>query len=123
MTDIFTLDLDFQGIPETIASYLIPHSEGAILIESGPGSNHAETFIVTRLKLQGVAATADIKDLPFRKSEKTRIVDDLRIVTGVGIWNAAWRIGERIQNRHHVPVDVVQRSTCFDVVVRIRRIE
>ena len=38
MTEIYTLDLDFQGIPETIASYLIPHSEGAILIESGPGS-------------------------------------------------------------------------------------
>jgi glyoxylase-like metal-dependent hydrolase (beta-lactamase superfamily II) len=41
MTDIFTLDLNFQGIPETIASYLIPYSQGVILIESGPGSTLA----------------------------------------------------------------------------------
>ena len=39
MTDIFTLDLNFLGIPETIASYLIPHSQGAILVESGPGTS------------------------------------------------------------------------------------
>ena len=37
-THIYTLDLNFQGIPETIASYLIPHSQGVILVESGPGS-------------------------------------------------------------------------------------
>jgi len=35
---IKTLDLNFQGIPETIASYLIPHDDGVILVESGPGS-------------------------------------------------------------------------------------
>ncbi len=35
---IQTLDLNFQGIPGAIASYLIPHSEGVLLIESGPGS-------------------------------------------------------------------------------------
>ncbi|MCU0488164.1 MAG: MBL fold metallo-hydrolase [Anaerolineales bacterium] len=35
---IHTLDLNFQGIPGAIASYLIPHSEGVLLIESGPGS-------------------------------------------------------------------------------------
>ena len=35
---IHTLDLHFQGIPRTIASYLIPHAQGAILVESGPGS-------------------------------------------------------------------------------------
>jgi len=35
---IFTLDLYFQNCPQAIASYLIPHSEGLILIESGPGS-------------------------------------------------------------------------------------
>ena len=35
---IHTLDLNFQGIPETIASYLILHPQGAILVESGPGS-------------------------------------------------------------------------------------
>jgi glyoxylase-like metal-dependent hydrolase (beta-lactamase superfamily II) len=37
-TQIHTLDLNFQGIPATIASYLIPHSQGVILVESGPGS-------------------------------------------------------------------------------------
>ncbi len=35
---IKTLDLNFRGTPGTIAVYLIPHSNGAILIESGPGS-------------------------------------------------------------------------------------
>ena len=35
---IHTLDLYFQNCPQAIASYLIPHSEGLILIESGPGS-------------------------------------------------------------------------------------
>ncbi len=38
MTTIHTLDLDFQGIPHTIASYMISHKEGVILVESGPGS-------------------------------------------------------------------------------------
>lgn len=42
MTKIFTLDLNFQGIPKTIASYLIPHNLGVILIESGPGSTLPE---------------------------------------------------------------------------------
>jgi glyoxylase-like metal-dependent hydrolase (beta-lactamase superfamily II) len=45
MTNIIALDLNFQGIPETIASYLIPHSQGAILIESGPGSTLLELEI------------------------------------------------------------------------------
>lgn len=36
--NIYTLDLDFRGIPCTIASYLIPHSKGVLLIECGPGS-------------------------------------------------------------------------------------
>jgi glyoxylase-like metal-dependent hydrolase (beta-lactamase superfamily II) len=35
---IHTLDLNFMGIPGTIAVYLIRHSQGGILIESGPGS-------------------------------------------------------------------------------------
>jgi glyoxylase-like metal-dependent hydrolase (beta-lactamase superfamily II) len=39
MTDIFTLDLNFQGISETIASYLIPHTQGVVLVECGPGSS------------------------------------------------------------------------------------
>ena len=37
-TRVITLDLNFQGRPHAIASYLIPHPDGAILIESGPGS-------------------------------------------------------------------------------------
>lgn len=38
-TGIFhTLDLTFQNTPRAIASYLIPHKQGAVLIESGPGS-------------------------------------------------------------------------------------
>jgi glyoxylase-like metal-dependent hydrolase (beta-lactamase superfamily II) len=35
---IQTLDLNFLGIPGTIAVYLIPHQQGGILIECGPGS-------------------------------------------------------------------------------------
>ena len=35
---IATLDLNFQGKTHAIASYLIRHKDGAILIESGPGS-------------------------------------------------------------------------------------
>lgn len=35
---VVTLDLKFQGQPHAIASYLIRHPDGAVLIESGPGS-------------------------------------------------------------------------------------
>lgn len=35
---IQTIDLKFRGIAGTIASYLIPHKNGVVLIESGPGS-------------------------------------------------------------------------------------
>jgi len=35
---VITLDLNFQGRPHAIASYLIRHPDGAVLIESGPGS-------------------------------------------------------------------------------------
>jgi glyoxylase-like metal-dependent hydrolase (beta-lactamase superfamily II) len=35
---VYTLDLYFLGIPGTIASYLIPHPRGAVLVECGPGS-------------------------------------------------------------------------------------
>jgi glyoxylase-like metal-dependent hydrolase (beta-lactamase superfamily II) len=35
---IVTIDLEFQGRKNTIASYLIPHADGALLIECGPGS-------------------------------------------------------------------------------------
>jgi glyoxylase-like metal-dependent hydrolase (beta-lactamase superfamily II) len=36
--EIYTLDLNFQGLPHTIASYLVVGPEGAILIETGPQS-------------------------------------------------------------------------------------
>jgi len=35
---VITLDLNFMGISGAIAAYLIPHSTGAVLVESGPGS-------------------------------------------------------------------------------------
>lgn len=38
MDRLRTLDLHFQDRPETIASYLLPHDDGAALIETGPGS-------------------------------------------------------------------------------------
>jgi glyoxylase-like metal-dependent hydrolase (beta-lactamase superfamily II) len=37
-TVVHTLDLNFQGIPNVIASYLIRHARGAVLIEAGPAS-------------------------------------------------------------------------------------
>ncbi len=36
--NVITLDLNFQGSPGIIASYLVPHTHGAVLVESGPGS-------------------------------------------------------------------------------------
>ena len=36
--NVITIDLDFLGCPNAIASYLIPHSGGIALVESGPGS-------------------------------------------------------------------------------------
>ncbi len=38
MTEIHTLDLNFLGISHVIASYLIKHHRGAVIVESGPGS-------------------------------------------------------------------------------------
>lgn len=35
---LYTLDLNFMGMPGTIAAYLIPHRNGAVLVECGPGS-------------------------------------------------------------------------------------
>jgi glyoxylase-like metal-dependent hydrolase (beta-lactamase superfamily II) len=40
-TRVITLDLNFQGRPKAIASYLIRYGGGAVLIESGPGSTRA----------------------------------------------------------------------------------
>ena len=42
LPDIHTLDLKFQNCSNAIASYLIPHPEGIILIESGPGSTQEQ---------------------------------------------------------------------------------
>lgn len=42
--DIYTLDLNFQNVPQTIASYLIMGPDGPVLVESGPGST-LETLI------------------------------------------------------------------------------
>lgn len=43
---IYTLDLNFQHVPQTIASYLIVGDAGPVLVETGPGSTlphlHAE---------------------------------------------------------------------------------
>lgn len=39
--DIRTLDLNFRGLQGGIASYLIPHEHGCVLVESGPGSTIA----------------------------------------------------------------------------------
>ena len=36
--EIFTIDLKFLGRRGTIGCYLLPYSEGAILVETGPGS-------------------------------------------------------------------------------------
>jgi glyoxylase-like metal-dependent hydrolase (beta-lactamase superfamily II) len=33
-----TIDLNFMGLSGTIASYLLPHRDGALLVECGPGS-------------------------------------------------------------------------------------
>jgi glyoxylase-like metal-dependent hydrolase (beta-lactamase superfamily II) len=35
---VHTLDLNFQGIPNTIGVFLLPHQYGAALVECGPGS-------------------------------------------------------------------------------------
>ncbi len=53
MTHIHTLDLHFQGVPNAIAVYAIPHSEGVVLIESGPGSTLAS--LDTALRQAGFA--------------------------------------------------------------------
>jgi glyoxylase-like metal-dependent hydrolase (beta-lactamase superfamily II) len=37
-TPVITLDLNFQGRKQAIAAYLIPYSDGLVLVESGPGS-------------------------------------------------------------------------------------
>ena len=60
-TLISTIDLNFQGRPQAIATYAIRHSAGVVLIESGPGS--------TQTKL-----TAALKDLGFGLSDVTHVL-------------------------------------------------
>jgi len=55
-----TLDLHFQEQPHTIASYLLPHEDGAALVESGPGS----TFPMLQARLAEHGLTpADISQV------------------------------------------------------------
>jgi len=60
LAKIVPLDLEFQGVPGVIASYLLPHEEGAVLIESGPGSTR-ET-LARRLGENGYTL-ADVSDV------------------------------------------------------------
>lgn len=39
---VHTIDLKFRNIPGTIASYLVPHRNGIVLVECGPASTIAE---------------------------------------------------------------------------------
>jgi glyoxylase-like metal-dependent hydrolase (beta-lactamase superfamily II) len=57
---IHILDLNFLGIAGTIASYLIPHPAGAVLIESGPGSTLPG--LLARLETHGLSP-AQITDV------------------------------------------------------------
>jgi glyoxylase-like metal-dependent hydrolase (beta-lactamase superfamily II) len=53
-TNVVTLDLNFQGSPQAIASYLIRHSEGAVLIDCGPSSTTGA--LQAGLKASGLSA-------------------------------------------------------------------
>jgi len=57
---IITLDHKFLDIPRTIASYIVPHQEGIVLVESGPSSTRPNLEI-------GLAAhefkTGDVTDV------------------------------------------------------------
>lgn len=55
-TNIVTLDLNFQGSPQAIASYLVRHSEGAVLIDCGPGTTIGA--LQAGLNAHGLSATS-----------------------------------------------------------------
>ncbi len=55
--DLWLLDLDFQGEPEVIASYLITGESGHTLVETGPGST------VAALERAVTAAGARLEDV------------------------------------------------------------
>jgi glyoxylase-like metal-dependent hydrolase (beta-lactamase superfamily II) len=50
---IETLDLDFQGLPRVIASYLVSGTEGRVLVETGPGSTLSN--LLAALGKRGIA--------------------------------------------------------------------
>ena len=54
-TEVITIDLNFQGMTQAIAVYLIKHSTGAILIECGPGSTLSA--LQAALKANGLSAS------------------------------------------------------------------
>ena len=56
-TSIHTIDLNFQGRPLAISAYMIKHSGGVILVESGPGS----TLASLRATLKGFGY--ELKDI------------------------------------------------------------
>jgi len=58
LKNIHTIDLQFLGMKHAIASYLIPHRRGAVLVECGPGSTVA-------------ALQAGIENLGFSVSDIT----------------------------------------------------
>jgi len=57
---VTTIDLNFLGRSGAIASYLIRHAQGAVLIESGPGSTLAS--LISGLSANGYQPT-DISDV------------------------------------------------------------
>ena len=60
MERLETIDLHFQNRPEIIAAYLIPHDNGAALIETGPGA----TFPMLQAQLADHGLTpADITEV------------------------------------------------------------
>ncbi len=60
MDRLETLDLNFQDCPKTIAAYLIPHADGAALVETGPGSTFP--MLQARLAEEGLTP-ADISEV------------------------------------------------------------
>jgi glyoxylase-like metal-dependent hydrolase (beta-lactamase superfamily II) len=58
--DVATIDLQFLGMPGAIATYLIPHNQGAVLVESGPGSTLPT--LITGINAHGFTA-AEITDV------------------------------------------------------------
>ncbi len=59
-SQVHTLDMNFMGIPGTIAVYLIRHPQGGILIECGPGSTLPA--LQAALRQNGLAAK-DVTDV------------------------------------------------------------